>query len=188
MEVWKDIEGYEGLYQVSNIGRVKSLKRYVQNHSGASYLVPERIKKASEKKERDKKQGYMSISLYKNNKGKSFYVHRLVAEAFVENPDNKETVNHINGDKHDNRAYNLEWCSYAENNAHAVKTGLNDSSHRRNRKGSMSVAQYDENMNLIAVYPSMREAERQTGIDCRSISLGIRKSWKYGGFIWKKAE
>lgn len=175
MEVWKDIEGYEGLYQVSNMGRVKSLGK-----RGA-------IKQPIERKN-PKRKGYLVMQLYKDNKPKNCYVHRLVAEAFVENPDNKETVNHINGDKHDNRASNLEWSTHAENNAHAMETGLNGAEHMRNRKGSMKVAQYDKDMNLIAVYPSMREAERQTGIDCRSISVGIRKGWKYGGFIWKKAE
>ena len=115
------------------------------------------------------------------------YVHRLVAEAFIPNPHGKETVNHINGDKHDNRAVNLEWNTYKENNNHAVKVGLNGTEHMQNKKGSMPVAQYDKDMHLIKIYPSLREAERQTGVDCRSISLGIRKGWKYGGFIWKKA-
>lgn len=100
---------------------------------------------------------------------------------------NKKTVNHINGDKYDNRTENLEWNTYKENNKHAYVTGLNDSSHRRNCKGSKAVAQYDKNMNLIAIYPSIHEAERQTGIDDASIALGIKKGWKYGGYIWKKA-
>lgn len=80
------------------------------------------------------------------------------------------------------------WSTYTENNHHATQTGLNGTEHMRNKKGSMRVLQYDADMNLIAEYPSMREAERQTGIDCASISLGVRKGWKYGGFIWKKAE
>ena len=187
MEIWKDIKGYEGLYQVSNQGRVKSLARYVQNHTKMQFLQ-EKIKEPSERKKKEGKQGYLVLQLYKENKSKNYYVHRLVAEAFVANPNNKRTVNHINGDKHDNRAINLEWNTYAENNEHACKTGLNDYIRKRNRKGSMKVAQYDKDMKLIAIYPSMREAERQTGIDCRSISLGIRKGWKYGGYIWKKAE
>ena len=187
MEEWKYIKGYEGLYQVSNLGRVKSLKRYVQNHSGLQYLKEEQIRKPSERKDKRKKQGYLAVQLYKDNKSKNCYIHRLVAEAFVENPYNKKTVNHINGDKHDNRAINLEWSSYRENNIHAIEVGLNDSKHKRNCKGSIAVAQYDLNMNLIAIYPSIHEAERQTGIDNASIALGIKKGWKYGGYIWKKA-
>ena len=189
-EVWKDIEGYEGLYQVSNLGRVKSLERWQYNPicKDCKQYVPERIRTASDKKDKGKNQGYLSLALYKHNKGKNVYVHRLVAEAFIPNHEGKETVNHKNGDKHDNRAENLEWNTYSENNMHAYTTGLNDSSHRRNCRGSMHVAQYDANMNLIAVYPSIREAERQTGIDSQNISLGIRKGWKYGGFIWKNAQ
>lgn len=186
MEIWKDVEGYEGMYQVSNTGRIKSLERYFESAIGTQYH-PEQIKKPSEKRHKGDSQGYLVTQLYKDNKAKNCYVHRLVAEAFLENPDNKETVNHINGNKHDNRVENLEWCSRKENNEHALKTGLNGTEHMRNKKGSMPVAQYDQEMNLIAVYPSMREAERQTGIDCRSIGKGILKGWKYGGYIWKKA-
>ena len=187
MEVWKDIAGYEGLYQVSNMGRVKSLERFVQNH-GKMQHHPEQVKEPSEKKRKDRRQGYLGLILYKNNIGKNCYVHRLVAMAFIPNPGNKETVNHKNGNKHDNRACNLEWNTYKENNEHAYTTGLNDCNHRRNCKGSTPVSQYDEDMNLIKTYPSMREAERQTGIDCAAISLGVIKGWKYGGYIWKKAQ
>ena len=186
-EIWKDIEGYEGLYQVSNLGRVKSLGRYVKSNKGMQYRT-EQIKVPSERKRKTAIQGYLTTQLYKNNKGKNCYIHRLVANAFIDNPENKPTVNHINGNKHDNRVVNLEWSTYRENNVHAYKTGLNDANHRRNCKGSMPVAQYDLDMNLINVYPSIREAERKTGIDCRCIGLGIKKGWKYGGFIWKKAE
>ena len=185
-EVWKDIEGYEGLYQVSKTGRVKSLERYVQNHSKLQYH-PEQIKQPNERKRKNGLQGYLALQLYKDNKAKNCYIHRLVATAFIPNPQGKETVNHINGDKHDNRVENLEWNTYKENNEHAQETGLNDTYRKRNKKGATPVAQYDKDMNLIAIYPSEREAERQTGIDCASISLGIRKGWKYGGYIWKKA-
>lgn len=187
MEMWKDTPGYEGLYQVSDLGRVKSLERYVQNHSGTRYLVPERMKKPSEKRERRKEKGYLVVSLYKDNKGTNFYVHRLVADAFVPNPDGKQTVNHKDGNKHNNKAENLEWSTHAENNDHAYRTGLNDSSHRRNNRSSIAVLQYDQNMNLLHKYPSIREAQRQTGVDCEAIRQGIKHGWKYGGFIWKKA-
>lgn len=180
IEVWKDIAGYEGMYQVSNLGRVKSLERWVQNH-GKLQHHPEKIRTPSKRET-----GYLALQLYKDNKPQNCYIHRLVAEAFLPNPDNKSTVNHINGDKKDNRADNLEWSTYTENNKHAYDTGLNDETHRRNRKGSFTVEQYDKDMNLIKTYPSIREAERQTGIDSRSISLGIRKGWNFGGYVWKR--
>lgn len=120
-EIWKDIKGYEGLYQVSNFGRVKSLERVVNfcegNKAKTQYrTVAEKIKNPSEKDN-----GYLQICLYKNNKGKHKYIHRLVAEAFIKNPNNYETVNHKNLNKKDNTVKNLEWCSYADNNDHARK-------------------------------------------------------------------
>lgn len=105
-EIWRDITGYEGLYQVSNCGRVKSFY-----HGG-------RILKQSLKR------GYMFVELYLNTNGKIHIVHRLVAQAFIPNPLNKLEVNHINGIKTDNRVENLEWVTRSENEQHAYDTGL----------------------------------------------------------------
>lgn len=187
MEVWKDIEGYEGLYQVSNLGRVKSLERNVV-YSGQTRHVKERIMKQTEKKGGRCEQGYLQICLKKNNVVKNFRVHRLVANAFIQNPEGKETVNHIDGNKHNNCVDNLEWLTQEENNKHAYTTGLNGKGHRVRGKCAICIAQYDKNMNLIDKYPSMSEAARQTGIDKRYISRGVRNGWKYGGFIWKKVQ
>ena len=188
MEVWKDIPGYEGLYQVSNLGRVKGLERYVDN--GPRSHRPEQIKKPVEAGSESKTNGqrYLQVGLWREGKGKSLLLHRLVAEAFIPNPEKKTTVNHKNGDKHDNRVENLEWSTQQENNRHAVANGLNGGVHQRNKKGSIPVAQYDKDMNLIAIYPSMREAQRVTGISEGNIRAGILKGWKHGGFIWKKAQ
>ena len=113
-EVWKDIKGYEGLYQVSNFGRVKSLTRLSkQNH-----LLPERFLKTNENDR------YLRVDLWKDGKHKFYEVHRLVAAAFIANPENKPVVNHIDGDKHNNNVNNLEWCTVSENNKHAYKMGL----------------------------------------------------------------
>lgn len=117
-EVWKDIKGYEGLYQISNKGRLKSLKRVVKYSSTSKsvnnkHTVKEKIKNLSEKGN-----GYLQAVLYKNNKGANKYIHRLVAEAFIPNPHNCASVNHINLNKKDNRVENLEWCSYSYNNEH----------------------------------------------------------------------
>lgn len=180
MEIWKDIKGYEGVYMVSNMGRVKSLPRY----TGAAHEcnLEERVLTLIEKKDKKNKVGYLVVSLKKNKKPRSEYVHRIVAKAFLENPENKPTVNHINGNKHDNRVENLEWATYAENNQHAHDIKLVN---LKNKAGSIPVYQYDLNYNLIAVYPSMREAERQTKVHIKGIMDGIKKGWRFGGYIWK---
>ena len=116
MEIWKDIKGYEGLYQVSNLGRVKSLARKVCNHpSGTTRRVPEKILTPT-----DNGNGYKIIGLRSRQNRKSKYVHRLVAEHFLENPLGKGYVNHLDYDKSNNAASNLEWCTVLENVAHSV--------------------------------------------------------------------
>ena len=120
-EQWKDIKGFEGLYKVSNFGNVKSLERIVKYCENSKSITNKHTVKGKEKDASIKDNGYLTVSLYKNNKSYNKYVHRLVAEAFIENPNNYKTVNHINLDKQDNYVMNLEWCSYKENNDHARK-------------------------------------------------------------------
>ena len=96
----------------------------------------------------------------------------------------KETVNHIDGNKANNHISNLEWSTYKENNMHAIRTGLNTTKHKQNKKGSIAVEQRDLEGNLIKVYPSFRQAERETGVDATAIGHAIRKGWKYGGYQW----
>lgn len=108
-EVWKDIDGYEGVYQVSNMGRIKSLTRKVWN-----YTKPGRILKPCMKEN-----GYLHVSLHNGDKHeKHAHVHRLVAQAFIPNPENLPEVNHKNFNKEDNRVENLEWCTSRYNKAH----------------------------------------------------------------------
>lgn len=133
-EIWKDIKDYEGVYQVSNLGRVKSLSRFHNNNSGG-YLSKERILKQNIKR------GYLTVGLCKEGKTKTYSVHRLVAIAFIVNPHNKKTVNHIDGNKTNNLVSNLEWCTYSENQQHAFNIGLhqptigeNSSFHKLNLK------------------------------------------------------
>lgn len=114
MEIWKDIKGYEGYYQVSNLGNVRRLPTIIKykNEGFRNYppkdLIPEKTY-----------DGYLRIVLMKEHKKQRFQIHRLVADAFIPNPENKEQVNHINGNKADNRVENLEWCTSSENARHA---------------------------------------------------------------------
>lgn len=119
-EVWKDIPNYEGLYQCSNLGRVKSLERFfIIPHSGGKKKVEEKILSY----QYDLKK-YRTLKLSKNNKSKRYKIHRLVAITFLENKEQNVQVNHINGIKTDNRLCNLEWCSNLYNQRHAIKNNL----------------------------------------------------------------
>lgn len=109
MEIWKDIKGYEGLYQVSNMGRVKSLNRFIYKSNGT--IQPFKGKICAMCPDNN----YIKVSLSKNGKYALKLVHRLVAEAFIPNPENKPEIDHINTDRKDNRVENLRWCTHKEN-------------------------------------------------------------------------
>lgn len=161
IEVWVDIYDYEGLYQVSNYGRVKSLK-----------YGKERILSAF-----TNTQKYLIVDLSKDGVRKHFRVHRLVAQHFIPNPNNLPDVNHINEDKNDNRACNLEWCTKAYNNAYGSrKTNL-----------SKRVLQIDKESNeVLNEFISTRHASRMLGCHSGGISaccLGKGKTYK--GYKWR---
>ena len=118
MEKWERIKGYEKYYEISNFGNVKSLDREISNKKG-SYTKKGRLLKKSYTST-----GYLKVELTKNKKKKSFKVHRLVAQAFIPNPESKPNVNHIDGNPLNNNFKNLEWCTQKENVEHALKLGL----------------------------------------------------------------
>lgn len=122
-EIWKDIPNYEGIYQVSNFGRVKRLQTsFMRKRQGKLNL------KEKELKGTINFFGYHRVMFYKNSKGESIAIHRLVAQLFIENINNKPQVNHIDGNKTNNHVSNLEWCNNSENQLHAWKLGLNRTS------------------------------------------------------------
>ncbi len=174
-EIWKDVENYEGLYQVSNLGRVKS-------------LITNKILKPDIGL-------YKVVRLYKNKKGKRVYVHRLVASSFIINSDNKPMVNHIDGNKLNNKIENLEWVTCQENNRHAFDTGLNKGSYgmlgktgKLNKKSKV-VLQYDLDGNFIKEWYSLGEIARKLNVSNTNIwacCKGKRKKSK--GYIWKYKE
>lgn len=118
-EIWKDIKRYKGLYQISNLGRVKVLQRTVCVKGKKPFVKSEEILNGY-----IEKNGYLVFALYKNKVRKIFKAHRLIAIHFIPNPDKKKDINHINGNKKDNTISNLEWCTCAENARHAFDTGL----------------------------------------------------------------
>lgn len=117
---WLPIKNYEGLYEVSNTGLVRSLDRNIKGKDGIWYPFKGKIKQPM----LNKKVPYLQVSLYKNNVEEHFYVHRLVANAFIPNPKNLPEVNHRDGNKQNNSVDNLEWVTSQENKIHAIKTKL----------------------------------------------------------------
>jgi len=183
-EIWKDVNGYEGLYQVSNLGRVRSLERKATD----GRQINERILKPAFDVGK-----YLTVALHKNKKQKTHKVHRLVAFAFIKNPNNKPHVNHIDGNKSNNRVDNLEWCTQLENNRHSfheLKRGSWRIGLRIRPTNAKEVLQFNKETNqLIKTYPSIMEAGRETGIQFKNIHkvcCGGRKT--AGGYAWKYAE
>ena len=173
-EEWRDIEGYEGLYQVSSEGRVKSLERKVPKGYGER-TVKERFLKPSVGRG-----GYLFVVLCDGGKRKKLRVHRLVCQAFHDNLDNKQEVNHINENKTDNRACNLEWCTRRENINHGTRNT------RTAKALSKPVGQYTLDGELVKIWPSATEAQRQTGFSSTSISQVANGKFKQAySFIWK---
>lgn len=171
MEIWKDINGYEGKYQVSNKGQVKSIAKN-----------KELILKQSFKNKRGC--SYPKVNLYdKYGKGKSYRVHRLVAETFIPNPYNLPCVNHIDGDKTNNNVSNLEWCSYSENTKHAYDTNLIlPHMQKAIEKQKRKILCHQNNK----VYNSITEAGKELNLNISKISLVCKGARTHtGGYTFE---
>lgn len=179
-EVWMGINGCN-THLISNYGRVKSLERKIQGR-GSGY----RIGKTCILKVRTYF-GYLKVSLLINGKTKLVSVHRLVAEAFIANPQNLPVINHKNEIKHDNRAINLEWCTTKYNINYG--TGRNRSAMKKMETHGKAICQYRKNGELVMKHQCVTVAARQTGYDYRGISKACKgKSMSYKGFVWRYEE
>lgn len=177
-EIWKPIKKYEGLYSASNNGRIKSL-----NYKNKNIEKPLNPTKQS--------CGYLKVELYKHGKSKVYYVHRLVAETFIQNPNNLPQVNHKDGNKQNNNIDNLEWVTPSQNQIHAVKNGLHAPSYFKGKFSSESlnskqVLQYDLEGNFIKLWHCRADVARFYNCNESSVNncvSGRTKTCK--GYIWK---
>lgn len=166
MEIWRDIPDYVGIYQVSNLGRVRRTKRY-KAEPGILRYSKTRI-------------GYLRVCLSKKSKRKSYLVHRLVAVAFIPNPDGLPQINHKNECKTDNRAENLEWCTQKYNNNYGTAR------FRSSVIQSTPVVQLTTGGKMIREFYGMHEAERKTGVCAQNIHKCCNGVYKTaGGYKWK---
>ena len=185
-EIWKPVVGFEGYYEVSNLGRVRSVDRIIVYSTGVKTPYKGRIITPIVT------QAYLQVNLQINQRRKTSYVHRLVAEAFIPNPHSKKHVDHINGNKFDNRVENLRWATPRENQLNPVTVSrYREGMAKREDKNVKRVCQYDLDMNLVNTFCSIADASRQTGTNASSIA-GCCRNRRYkltaGGYIWRYAD
>lgn len=167
-EIWKDIPNYEGLYQVSNLGRVKSFRKSTKHYWQDEYIL----------KPSHANNGYCQVTLYDNTVRHKFLVHRLVAEAFIPNPKNLPQVNHKDENPYNNEARNLEWCTAEYNNAYGTARI------RSIETKSRPIEQLTLDKKTIAIYRSTRIAAELLGINKGTLKDSIRKGTPCLGYYW----
>lgn len=172
MEIFKEIKGYEGIYWISNYGKVKSKTKVLKNQKMSK--------------------GYLFVSLCKNGVIKQSSIHRLVALHFLKEDVNRNEVNHIDGNKLNNHVSNLEWCNRSENNSHAFRIGLRKPYKQMlgkfgiNHNKSKECIQISKDGFIIGIYGSYAEATRETKIPTSSIHQAIKGKLKHaGGYLWQ---
>lgn len=177
MEIWKDVKDYEDKYQVSNFGRVKRKERYINNNGGYQKLNEKILKQHKQYEKSDNEYMYVNFTIKHKTVNKS--IHRLVAEAFLEEYDEKLDVNHKDGNRNNNNVNNLEMMTRSENQLHAYNIL------KRKRVGK-EILQYDLKNNFIKKYENCCEASRKTNI-CRSCINDCcnGKLKTAGGYKWK---
>ena len=176
-EIWKPVVGYESIFEVSNFGNVRRLERKATAGTG-NYSRPAHTLKA-----RKNNNGYYLVDLWVNNKRLQKLVHRIVAEAFIPNPDNKPEVNHKDENPENCRADNLEWCDRTYN------MNYGSVGKRIGKANGKPVRQYDKLGQLVMEYASIMEAHRQTGISQGSIGDCLHERRKTaGGYTWQYAK
>lgn len=179
-EIWKDIDGFEGVYQVSNLGRIKSFKK---EKSGRLLSIKNKV------------ENYPSVVLIIGKNKKSLKLHKIVAEAFLVKKPNSQCVNHKDFNKHNNKASNLEWCTFKENMHHAIigKPQILAKMNKYNIDRAFKVTQKSMEGEIIKVFNSSKEAAEETGI-CRRNILQVARKEEYkkglirkqaGGYIWE---
>lgn len=191
-EVWKDVAGFEGLYQISSKGRVKSLERLTPGKLGSLRRTQEKMMKLQKNIK-----GYPTVMLHKDGKGHAKLVHRLVAYAFIENPLNLPQVNHKDTNKENNNIENLEWITGIDNMRHAFANKCfrpTEKQREHARQEQMKIAirrrrpvvMCTKEGEKLRCFESIREAEKATGINNSKITAVCKCHRKTaGGYIWK---
>lgn len=186
-EKWQAIPNFCNIYYISNYGRILRMShtRISKRYCKEGKLYPTKILRVSKNK-----QGYVNTQIrHLDGSFETFKVHRLVAEIFISNPEHKPQVNHIDGNKLNNRVDNLEWCTNGENSKHAWNNGLRTKRIGKDNKFSIKVNQYDLNNNLIKKWNCINDITRELGISHSLITAVCQGKQKTShGFIWKYEE
>ena len=176
---WRPVVGYEGLYEVNNLGEVRSLGKGGINQFQNKEVILKPCKQSN---------GYLTVSLYKDRKPKTIHIHRLVACAFIPNPDTLPCINHIDENKENNYVSNLEWCTWEYNYSYGTRIERGAKSNINNPLFSKPVFQFDKDNNFLKEWPSAAEIERELGFLRSSIGSYCRGTYngRYAyGYIWK---
>ena len=183
-EIWKDIEGYEGIYQVSNLGRVRSLEQVrTKPHPRNTSMTMTYITKGKVLKQRKHPAGYWTVMLYKDKVAETRTVHRLVAEAFIPNPNNLPEVNHIDENKENSRVDNLEWVTKSGNMRHGT------CGERMGRKHWKAIVQMTIDGKFVKRWDCAKHASEELGLHHSAIISVCRgKANSHGGFRWRYAD